>query len=271
MAGLRQRPPVAMPRRKPKADAKAGVDQAALVARAAQLAAELAAVELKLKQHGHSIPIAAATQAVSSGNHATRQVEATCQSVPTTLINCLENCRTLALNIPVRDLLSLTATSRGCRAPLSSAACWRWLYSKAFPHEYPKVDEEPAHALSVAIWRRLYCDRQLDGAAAVPCFLHSPAGMASATLDPGAVRLVEAYLGRLCSQLAAMHGGLLQPPEEADRREGAMAEAARLLDHSGCATVCAAKMILKQLEASGRAFGCDGCTVWSIEQVCTSY
>ena len=128
------------------------------------------------------------------------------------------------------------------------------------------MQTNPVHPLPSFTWQRLYCERLLDGAATVPCFLHSPATMARATLDPGAVHLVEAYLARLCSQLAGMHAKLLHPSEDPASLEAALGECSRLLDVSEGSAPCAAKMILRQLESSNRAFGCDGATVWSFEQ-----
>ena len=144
---------------------------------------------------------------------------------------------------------------------------WRWLYSNAWPHELPPDAKaaEPPHPLPAKVWQRLYFDRVLDGQAMVPCFLHSASTMAKATLDPGAMRLIEAYLRRNIQQLASMFGALLHPPTEPVAREAALAECARLLDASECATIRAAKMILKQLHAS-KAFGCDGGTLWAFEQ-----
>lgn len=275
-------------------------DPEALAAHAAALQAELKAVEEKLLQCGLSKPAATLygfqyglsdpnvlpELTAKDGEESELTVHAAVDEFQThedladiddaklplhrtSLVSALR-CKQLLLLLPVSSLAALLSISSEFRKIVSSAATWRWLYSHAFPHEYPPTSgddaDEPVHPLPSFTWQRLYCERLLDGAAAVPCFLHSPATMARATLDPGAVHLVEAYLARLCSQLAGMHAKLLHPSDDPASLEAALGECSRLLAVSEGSAPCAAKMILRQLESSNRAFGCDGATVWSFEQ-----
>ena len=112
----------------------------------------------------------------------------------TTLADAL-GCRALIVSLPVSAIAALQATSRLTQSPFLAPACWRLLYHAAFPYELPKREAaESSHPLPAPTWKRLYLERQLDGTAAVPCFLLDVSAMASATLDPGAMRLAEGML-----------------------------------------------------------------------------
>ena len=218
-----------------------------MAADAARLQRELQEVEAKLRAFG-ALPTDAKAPAAAA-----------------TLNDTLERCHFLLLPLPVNALVSLMCTSKKSHKIMLTS--WRKLYSAGFPHEIPLREGliEPRHPLSPNLWQRLYFERLLDGAATVPCFLHEASNMASATLDPGAVRLIEAYLRRLTQKFASMHSALVTPPDEPGLRESALAECGRLID-SEAPSVRAAKMVLKTLESNHHAFGCDGTTVALYEQ-----
>ena len=257
-------------------------------AKLAAMNAELALLEAKLKSFGVPLPksgsyefstISRGDALVMTGNDDNAAPQSS-ESLPNltgddnaaiqsseNLPNLLCSCHAVLQALPIVSLARICRTSKCCSEHLSTAGTWRTLYSLSFPHELSPKDaaaNEPRHPLSAAVWKRLYVERRLDGAAAVPCFLSSPAGMASATLDPGAFRLIIAFYGRLIQQIAAMFASLLLPLEPANL-EAALGECARLLETCSSSAVIGAKMILRQLEASG-AFGCDGGTLWSFEQ-----
>ena len=178
-------------------------------------------------------------------------------------------CAGFLRRLPVGDIAALQQCSRGCRGQLAASSLWRQLYSLDFPHELPKSEGVVQHPLDADVWRRLYLERRLDGEVTVPCVLLSPASMAAATLDPGAIRLIEAYLRRLTQQIAAMFGRLLSPPEEPGLREAALSECARLVASCDAPTARAAKMVLLQLETTakgtGLCSGSEGPTCWCFD------
>ena len=232
----------------PSADAEA-MDAAAAMDME-RLQHELQAVEAKLQRLG-ALPTAP-------------------QDVPVGLVDAL-SCRFLLVELPLNSLVALAATSRAAKHLLSTSACWRGLYSAAFPHELSSREAlaEARHPLPASMWQKLFVERQLDGPATVPCFLHNASTMASATLDPSAVRLIEAYLRRLTQTVASMHSAILSPPDDPGPREAALAECARLIDACEVPAVRASKMVLRQLQNNNHAFGCDGSTIWAYEQETT--
>ena len=167
--------------------------------------------------------------------------------------------------LPVGDISTVQQLARGCRPP---STIWRQLYALDFPHELP-ISDEPQHPLDASVWQRLYLERRLDGEVTVPCVLLSTAAMAAATLDPGAIRLIEAYLRRLTQQIAAMFGRLLNPPEEPGLREAALAECARIIATCDAPPARAAKMVLLQVEATAKGTplcsGSEGPTCWCFD------
>ena len=179
------------------------------------------------------------------------------------LVDALEYVGVLR-SLPPEALAVLPAVSRGCRAPLSPGSVWRQLYSAVYPMELP-MPIEPSHPLSSHEWRRLYLERRMEGDEVVaPCVLHTPDAMARATLDPGAVHLIEAYLRRLCQQLAKTNGVLSHVAE--DRRDAILEASRLLLAQCDAAAARAAIMVLRQAEKSEViTTGTEAGTCWSFE------
>ena len=136
-------------------------------------------------------------------------------------------CPALLRLLTVNAIVTLMAVSRHCRDRLSSTDMWRGAYSMSFPYELAPTVGEPSHPLDASVWQQLYLERRLNGDLTVPCVLLSPAGMARATIDPGGIRLIEAYLRRLCQQLGKLYGALLSPPEVPALKEAALLECER--------------------------------------------